>query len=157
MKIFIFSSPFSQHQPVLTFKDERKLRFLFPVFHLIVLSFLLTFLLPGYDYSFLFLHPFSDSPLGNHSDFQSHSQSCRAFSYSHFRRLEGNSLTLNKVINAKLLCFLKLYPHMVILRKKMCPSSSHRGTVERNLTRNHEVAGSTPGLSGLRIRRCREL
>ena len=26
-----------------------------------------------------------------------------------------------------------------------------------NPTRNHEVAGSIPGLSGLRIRRCREL
>ena len=27
------------------------------------------------------------------------------------------------------------------------PRSSHRGTVETNLTRNHEVAGSTPGLA----------
>ena len=25
--------------------------------------------------------------------------------------------------------------------------SSHRGAVEMNLTRNHEVAGSTPGLT----------
>ena len=35
--------------------------------------------------------------------------------------------------------------------------SSHSGTVETNPTRNHEVAGSIPGLSGLRIRHCRDL
>ena len=30
---------------------------------------------------------------------------------------------------------------------KKCPRSSHRGTVEMNPTRNHEVAGSIPGLA----------
>ena len=36
--------------------------------------------------------------------------------------------------------------------------SSHRGAVETNPTRNHEVAGSIPAsLSGLRIRHCHEL
>ena len=35
--------------------------------------------------------------------------------------------------------------------------SSHGGTVETNPTRNHEVVGSTPSLSGVRIRGCCEL
>ena len=37
--------------------------------------------------------------------------------------------------------------------------SSHHGTVETNLTRNHEVAGLIPslGISGLRIQHCHEL
>ena len=36
--------------------------------------------------------------------------------------------------------------------------SSHRGTVETNLTRNHEVVGLTPGLAQwLRIWYCHEL
>ena len=29
---------------------------------------------------------------------------------------------------------------------KRSPRSSHRGTAEKNLTRNHEAAGSIPGL-----------
>ena len=35
--------------------------------------------------------------------------------------------------------------------------SSHCGTEERNLTRNHEVVGLIPGLSGLRVWHCHEL
>ena len=35
--------------------------------------------------------------------------------------------------------------------------SSHHGTVEMNPTRNHEVSGSIPGLTQLRIQRCHEL
>ena len=35
--------------------------------------------------------------------------------------------------------------------------SSHHGATETNTTRNHEVAGLISGLSGLTIRRCREL
>ena len=33
------------------------------------------------------------------------------------------------------------------VRRKNESWSSHRGTVEMNLTRNHEVAGSIPGLA----------
>ena len=42
---------------------------------------------------------------------------------------------------------------------KICSlRSSHRGAAETNPTRNHEVAGSIPGLAQwLRIRHCHEL
>ena len=35
----------------------------------------------------------------------------------------------------------------VQVRKKVRPGSSHRGAAEMNPTRNHEVAGSIPGLA----------
>ena len=39
----------------------------------------------------------------------------------------------------------------VLCFKKKFLGSSHRGAAETNATRNHEVAGSIPGLSGLKI------
>ena len=54
--------------------------------------------------------------------------------------------------------WLGIYTNITVL--KNFPGSSHCGAVEMNPTRKHEVAGSILGLaqlSGLRIRRCREL
>ena len=45
---------------------------------------------------------------------------------------------------------------MVMIKKSTGGSYPH-GTAETNLTRTHEVVGSIPGLSGLRITRCSEL
>uniref|UniRef100_A0A5G2QSC1 Uncharacterized protein n=2 Tax=Sus scrofa TaxID=9823 RepID=A0A5G2QSC1_PIG len=41
---------------------------------------------------------------------------------------------------------LGIYPDENAIRKDTC-QSSHSGAVETNLTRNHEVAGSIPGLA----------
>ena len=47
-----------------------------------------------------------------------------------------------------------------VILKEYSSKSSHRGAAEMNLSRNHEVASSIPGLtqlSGLRIWHCHEL
>ena len=40
-----------------------------------------------------------------------------------------------------------LFCHQLLIFKNCKPRSSHRGAVETNPTRNHEVAGSIPGLA----------
>ena len=55
-----------------------------------------------------------------------------------------------------LLCSKPQFPHLK--NERLGNQSSHRGTVEMNLTRKHELwVRSLASLNGLRIRHCQEL